>query len=108
MGFFDWLSDPWPEESSWRRRRFNRYNADAADARADTNIGAQMLWGHRRKKQEREPLPDIERQPRPGERPHDRAQWDEVRGRWVEWDEVDDEWDDVGVTDDGPEASGPT
>lgn len=102
MGLFDWFSDPWPEEPWWRRRTF-RFNDDAADARADANIGAQMLWGHERRRAEvpeaAHPPDETVRHRRPDDRPHDRAQWDEVQGRWVEWDHVDDEWDPVEAHD---------
>jgi hypothetical protein len=30
--------------------------------------------------------------PEPHERPDDKAQWDEVHGRWVEWDEQAQQW----------------
>jgi hypothetical protein len=52
----------------------------------------------------RPPMDDIERVPIPPERPHERAQWDEATGRWIEWDDVDDEWDPVEARDDPADA----
>jgi hypothetical protein len=42
-----------------------------------------------------EPVDDVERAPEPAERPHPRAQWDEVKGEWVVWDDDDERWEDV-------------
>jgi hypothetical protein len=43
----------------------------------------------------RPPVDDIDRDPTPPTRPHDRAQWDEAAGRWIQWDVTDHEWDPV-------------
>ena len=35
---------------------------------------------------------DVERAAEPHDRPDDRAQWDEVRGIWIEWDQASGTW----------------
>lgn len=58
---------------------------DAVRAR----LFAEMVF---REDDPREPMDDIERRPRSGLRPTERAQWDEVHGCWVEWDRDDQLW----------------
>jgi hypothetical protein len=66
--------------------------AEQRGVAADASLAAEMVF---RAETERVPEDDIERVPIPPERPHERAQWDEATGRWIEWDDVDDEWDPV-------------
>lgn len=64
----------------------------AVPSSAPDIVRARMALEMARGTERRPPVHHVRRLPKPAVRPDPDAQWDEVRGLWVEWDEATEAW----------------